>query len=104
MHMIIFFHPDAKLCTLEEVDSLLSARFPNEETQPELFEQYFSVPHRFQKESPDSAGVGLDSTGVGPESAGVGPESAGVGLDFLDSLESAGVGPESARVTRMALE
>jgi hypothetical protein len=29
-----------------------------------LIIQYFSVPHRFWKESPDSAGVGLESTGV----------------------------------------
>jgi hypothetical protein len=34
--------------------------------------QYFSVPHRFRKESLDSAGVGLDSAGVtGLESTGV---------------------------------
>ena len=32
MHMIIFFHPDSKLCTPEEVDSLLSTEFPDEET------------------------------------------------------------------------
>ena len=38
MHMIIFFHPDAKLLTQEDVDSLISAEFPDEETQPELFE------------------------------------------------------------------
>ena len=29
MHMIIFFHPDFKLKTPEEVDSLISAEFPN---------------------------------------------------------------------------
>ena len=43
MHMIIFFHPDAKLCTPEDVDSLISAEFPDEETQPELFELVKSV-------------------------------------------------------------
>ena len=37
MHMIIFLHPDNKLRTPEDVDSLLSAEFPDEETQPELF-------------------------------------------------------------------
>jgi len=36
--MIIFFHPDAKLCTPKEVDSLLSAEFPDKEEHPELFE------------------------------------------------------------------
>ena len=41
--MIIFFHPDAKLCTPEDVDSLISAEFPDEETQPELFELVKSV-------------------------------------------------------------
>jgi hypothetical protein len=43
MHMIIFFHPDAKLRTPEDVDSLLCAEFPDEETQPELFELVKSV-------------------------------------------------------------
>ena len=43
MHMIIFFHPDAKLRTPEEVDSLLCAEFPDEETEPELFELVKSV-------------------------------------------------------------
>ena len=38
MHMIIFLHPDHKLRTPEDVDSLLSAEFPDEETQPQLFE------------------------------------------------------------------
>ena len=35
--MIIFFAPEAKLLTPDAVDSLLSAEFPDEETQPELF-------------------------------------------------------------------
>jgi len=43
MHMIIFFHPDAKLRTPEEIDSLLSAEFPDEEKHPELFELVKSV-------------------------------------------------------------
>ena len=43
MHMIIFLHPDSKLRTPDEVDSLLSAEFPDEETQPELFELVKSV-------------------------------------------------------------
>ena len=43
MHMIIFFHPEAKLLTPEDVDSLLSAEFPDEETQSELFELVKSV-------------------------------------------------------------
>jgi hypothetical protein len=38
MHMIIFFHPDDKLRTPEDVDSLISAEFPDEEKDPELFE------------------------------------------------------------------
>ena len=37
MHMIIFFHPDAKLLTPEDVDSFIFAEFSDEETQPELF-------------------------------------------------------------------
>jgi hypothetical protein len=41
--MIIFFHPDDKLLTPEDVDSLISAEFPDEETQPELFELVKSV-------------------------------------------------------------
>ena len=43
MHMIIFFHPDAKLRTPEEVNSLLCAEFPDEEAHPELFELVKSV-------------------------------------------------------------
>ena len=43
MQMIIFFHPDSKLRTPEEVDSLLSAEFPDEEKDPELFELVKSV-------------------------------------------------------------
>ena len=38
MHMIIFFYPDSKLKTPEEVDSLISAEFPDKNTEPELFE------------------------------------------------------------------
>ena len=38
MHMVIFLHPDHKLCTPEDVDSLLSAEFPDENEEPELFE------------------------------------------------------------------
>jgi hypothetical protein len=38
MHMIIFLHPDHKLRTPEDVDSLLSAEFPDENEEPELFE------------------------------------------------------------------
>jgi hypothetical protein len=36
--MIIFLHPNSKLRTPEDVDTLLSAEFPDEETEPELFE------------------------------------------------------------------
>ena len=36
--MIIFLKGEYKLCTPEDIDSLLSAEFPNEEDQPELFE------------------------------------------------------------------
>jgi hypothetical protein len=43
MHMIIFLHPDHKLHTPEEVDSLLSAEFPDEEKYPELFELVKSI-------------------------------------------------------------
>ena len=38
MHMIIFLHPDSKLHTPEDIDTLLSAEFPDEEEEPELFE------------------------------------------------------------------
>ena len=33
-----FLHPDSKLSTPEEIDSLLSAEFPDEDEDPELFE------------------------------------------------------------------
>ena len=36
--MIIFLHPDSKLYTPEDIDTLLSAEFPDEEEEPELFE------------------------------------------------------------------
>ena len=36
--MIIFLHPDSKLHTPEDIDTLLSAEFPDEEEEPELFE------------------------------------------------------------------
>ena len=38
MHMIIFLHHDSKLETSEDVDSLISAEFPDPEEEPELFE------------------------------------------------------------------
>jgi hypothetical protein len=38
IHMIIFLHPDSKFRTPEDVDTLLSAEFPDEEEEPELFE------------------------------------------------------------------
>ena len=38
MHMIIFLDPNSKLCTPEDVDTLLSAEFPDEEEEPELLE------------------------------------------------------------------
>src|SRR6202789_4502128 len=38
LHMIIFLHPDSKLRTPEEIDTLLSAEFPDEDEEPELFE------------------------------------------------------------------
>ena len=38
MHMIIFLHSDDKMHTPEDVDTLLSAEFPDEEAEPELFE------------------------------------------------------------------
>ena len=38
MHMIIFLHPDSKIHSPEELDTLLSADFPDPETDPELFE------------------------------------------------------------------
>ena len=37
MHMIIILHPDHKLHTPEEVDSMMSAEFPNPEEDPELY-------------------------------------------------------------------
>jgi len=36
--MIIFFHPDSKLKTPEDVDSLISAEFPDKATELELFD------------------------------------------------------------------
>ena len=38
VHLIIFLYSDSKLSTPEEIDSLLSAEFPDEDEQPELFE------------------------------------------------------------------
>ena len=38
MHMIIFLHPDSKLRTPEDIDTLLSAEFPDEDEDPELLE------------------------------------------------------------------
>ena len=38
IHMIIFLHPDDKLWTPEDIDSLLSAEFLDEDEEPELFE------------------------------------------------------------------
>ncbi len=37
IHLIVFLHPDHKLRTPEDVDSLISAEFPDEATEPELF-------------------------------------------------------------------
>ena len=36
--MIIFLHCDSKFHTPEDIDTLLSAEFPDEEEEPELFE------------------------------------------------------------------
>ena len=38
IHMIIFLHRDSKLHTPDNIDTLLSAEFPDEEEEPELFE------------------------------------------------------------------
>ena len=38
VHMIIFLDPDSKLRTPEDIDSLLSAEFPDPDEEPELFE------------------------------------------------------------------
>ena len=38
VHLIIFLHLDSKLSIPEEIDSLLSAEFPDEDEQSELFE------------------------------------------------------------------
>ena len=38
IHMIIFLHPNDKLWTLEDIDSLLSAEFLDKDEEPELFE------------------------------------------------------------------
>ena len=38
MHMIIFLDPNSKLRTPEDVNTLLSAEFPDEEEEPELLE------------------------------------------------------------------
>lgn len=37
MHMIVFFYPDSKLCTPEDIDTLLLAKFPDKETHRDLF-------------------------------------------------------------------
>ena len=39
MHSVLFLHPDSKLKTPEDVDSLISSEFPDKETQPELYEK-----------------------------------------------------------------
>jgi len=36
--MIIFLNPEDKLCTPEDIDTLLSAEFPDEDEEPELLE------------------------------------------------------------------
>ena len=36
MHMVNFLHPDHKLHTPEDVDSLPSAEFPDENEEPEF--------------------------------------------------------------------
>ena len=38
IHMIIFLHPDDKLQTPEDKDSLLFVEFSDEDEEPELFE------------------------------------------------------------------
>jgi hypothetical protein len=38
VHLIIFLHPDSKLHSPEEIDSLLSAESPDPDEDPELFE------------------------------------------------------------------
>ena len=38
IHTIIFLHPDSKLHTPEDIDTLLSAELPDEDEKPELFE------------------------------------------------------------------
>jgi Helitron helicase-like domain at N-terminus len=38
VHMIIFLHSDSKLCTPEDIDTLLSAKFSDEDEEPELLE------------------------------------------------------------------
>jgi hypothetical protein len=37
MHMIVFLHPDYKLNTPEKVDSMISAEFPDQDEDPELY-------------------------------------------------------------------
>jgi hypothetical protein len=38
IHMIMFLRPEDKFCTPEDIDTLLSAEFLDEEEEPELFE------------------------------------------------------------------
>ena len=38
MHLIVFLAPEHKLRTPEDIDSLISAGFPNEQEQAELYE------------------------------------------------------------------
>lgn len=38
MHMIVFLNPQDKLRTPEDIDSLISAKFPDPDVYPELFE------------------------------------------------------------------
>jgi hypothetical protein len=37
-HIIVFLHPDSKLRTPEDVDSMLSSEIPDPDTEPELFQ------------------------------------------------------------------
>jgi hypothetical protein len=56
IHMIIFFHPDSKLHTPEDIESLLSAEFPDSEEEPELFDlvQKFMVHTPCGAHNPDA--------------------------------------------------
>ena len=56
MHLIVFLAPEHKLQTPEDIDSLISAAFPDEQEQPELYElvKKFMVHNPCDTQNPQS--------------------------------------------------